>query len=102
MYGRPDPSDSGEVTRGLWVQEVSDRFVRYTTGWLINSLNESSPDKIRKHRPDYRNNPPDTVSFMTVITRTSGRLHSEFVRLLFLQDHRETDRFFTVLGVHLV
>ena len=24
MYGRPDPSDSGEATRGLWVQEVSD------------------------------------------------------------------------------
>jgi hypothetical protein len=30
---------------------------------------------------------------MTTITITSGRLHSEFVRLLFLQDHRETDHF---------
>jgi hypothetical protein len=28
---------------------------------------------------------------MIVISSTSGRLHSEFVRLLFLQDHRETD-----------
>ncbi len=36
---------------------------------------------------------------MTVITSTSGRLHSEFIRILFLQDHRETDRFFTVSGV---
>jgi hypothetical protein len=26
------------------------------------------------------------------------RLHSEFVRLLFLQTHRETDRFFEVSG----
>jgi hypothetical protein len=43
-----------------------------------------------------------TVSFMNVITSTSGRLHSEFVRLLFLQDHQETDRFFAVSGVQLV
>ena len=35
---------------------------------------------------------------MTTITSTSGRLHSEFVRLLFLQTHRETDRFFAVSG----
>ena len=38
---------------------------------------------------------------MTAIASTSGRLHSEFVRLLFLQDHRETDRFFAASGVHL-
>ncbi len=36
---------------------------------------------------------------MTVITSTSDRLHSEFVRLLFLQAHRETDRFFAGSGV---
>ncbi len=39
------------------------------------------------------------VSFMTAIPSTSDRLHSEFVRLLFLQTHRETDRFFTASGV---
>ncbi len=33
------------------------------------------------------------------IASTSGRLHSEFVRLLFLQTHRETDRFFAFSGV---
>ena len=38
---------------------------------------------------------------MTVIVSTSGRLHSEFIRLLFLQDHRETDRFFAASGVQL-
>jgi hypothetical protein len=48
--------------------------------------------------PDYNNNPPIPVSFMPPITSTSGRLHSEFIRLLFLQDHRETDRFFTTSG----
>jgi hypothetical protein len=36
---------------------------------------------------------------MPAIASTSGRLHSEFVRLLFLQSHRETDRFFEVSGV---
>ncbi len=30
-----------------------------------------------------------------------GRLHSEFVCLLFLQAHRETDHFFAASGVHL-
>jgi hypothetical protein len=36
---------------------------------------------------------------MTGIPGTSDRLHSEFVRLLFLQAHRETDRFFAASGV---
>jgi hypothetical protein len=39
---------------------------------------------------------------MPSIGSTSGRLHNEFVRLLFLQAHRETDRFFTVSGVQSV
>ncbi len=30
---------------------------------------------------------------------TNGRLHSEFIRLLFLQTHRETDHFFAASGV---
>ena len=65
------------------------------------SLNETSDDKIRKYRGDYNNNPPNTVSFIPPIPSTSGRLHSEFVRLLFLQAHRETDRFFADSGVQL-
>ena len=35
---------------------------------------------------------------MPAIASTSGRLHSEFIRLLFLQAHRETDRFFADSG----
>ncbi len=61
---------------------------------LDQSLDDTTPDKVRKYRSDYNNNPPNTVSFMPAIASTSGRLHSEFVRLLFLQVHRETDRFF--------
>jgi hypothetical protein len=61
---------------------------------LDQSLNDTAADKIRKYRVDNNNNPPNTVSFIPAIPSTSGRLHSEFVRLLFSQDHRETDRFF--------
>ena len=38
---------------------------------------------------------------MPTIASTSGRLRSEFVCLLFLQAHRETDRFFAASGVQL-
>jgi hypothetical protein len=38
---------------------------------------------------------------MPSIASTSDRLHSEFVRLLFLQGHRETDLFFAGSGVLL-
>ena len=50
---------------------------------IDRSLNETADDKIRKYRVDYNNNPPNTVSFIPVIVSTSGRLHGEFVRLLF-------------------
>ena len=68
---------------------------------LDQSLNDAAADKIRKYRVDFNNRPPSEVSFMTTIASTSGRLHSEFVRLLFLQTHRETDRFFATSGVQV-
>ena len=45
--------------------------------------------------------PSNTVSVMSVIPSTFGRLHSELVCLLFLQTHRETDRFCVSLGVQV-
>jgi len=69
---------------------------------LDRSLNEAAAaDKIRKYRSDYNNNPPSAVSCIPAIDSTSGRLHSEFIRLLFLQGHRVTDRFFAASGVQL-
>jgi hypothetical protein len=62
------------------------------------SLNDAAADKVRKYRADYNNRPPSEVSFMHVNASTSGRLHSEFVRLLFLQADRETDLFFAGSG----
>jgi hypothetical protein len=68
---------------------------------IINNNGTTSvfpADKIRKYRAEYNNIPPSAVSFMPIAS-TSGRLHSEFVRLLFLQAHRETDRCFATSGV---
>jgi len=68
---------------------------------IDRSLNDVATDKIRKYRPDYHNNPPNDIFCMSAVVSTSGRLHSEFVCLLFLQVHRETDRFFADTGVEL-
>jgi hypothetical protein len=66
---------------------------------IDESLNKPTTDKIRKYRADYNNNPPNGVAFRPAIPGTTGRLDSEFIRLLFLQTHRETDRFFADSGV---
>jgi hypothetical protein len=63
------------------------------------SLFEAAADKIIKNRADYNTNPPNAFSFMPAIASTSGRLHNDIVLLLFLQAHRETDRFFAASGV---
>ncbi len=68
---------------------------------LDQSLNDVDADKIRKYRADYNNRSSTEVSFMPAIASTSGRLHSEFVRLSFFKAHRETDLFFAVAGVQL-
>jgi len=62
---------------------------------LDGSLNEAADNKIRQYRTDYIIVPLtlDPVCLMSAIVSTSGSLHSEFVRLLFSEAHRETDRF---------
>jgi hypothetical protein len=66
---------------------------------LDQSLNDTPVDKIRRYRTDYSNNLTRGVDFMSAIASTSGRLHSEFIRILFFQTHRETDHFFAASGV---
>ena len=66
---------------------------------LDRKLNEVATDKIRAYRTEYNNRPSNAISFMTAIPSTSGCLHYEFVCLLFLQVHGETDRFFAASGV---
>ena len=69
------------------------------TSSIDTPLNEAAADKILQYRADYKNRPSHTISFMTAVVSTSGHLQCERVCLLFLQDHRETDRFFAASGV---
>jgi hypothetical protein len=67
---------------------------------IDRSLNsEVASDKIRKNHGDYNNNPPSGIFLILDIPSTSGSLN---VRLLFLQVHWETDRFFAVSGLQIV
>ncbi len=45
-----------------------------------SSLNETTPDKIRKYHTDYNNNPPDVISFMPT-TKLVVRLGGYIVNL---------------------
>jgi hypothetical protein len=49
---------------------------------LDGPLNEAAANKIHQYRADYNNRPSNSISFMPAIAGTSGRLHSEFARLL--------------------
>jgi hypothetical protein len=46
---------------------------------IDKSLNETVTDKIRQYCPDYNNRTSNSISFMSGISSTSGRLHGEFV-----------------------
>jgi hypothetical protein len=82
---------------GLLTWRKNFRRVRWL--WYWTSVSQDATDKIRQYRSDYNNRPSNDISFKSDIGSTSGCLHSEFVFLLFLQDHRETDRFFAASGV---
>jgi hypothetical protein len=49
--------------------------------------------KINSYRQQYADN--QNTSFLPAIVSTSTRMHGEFLRLLFLQAHRETEAHFT-------
>ncbi len=83
---------------GSSADPVLNGHLRYPNN-LDQSLNDTTASKLRKYRADYNFNPPRGVGFMTDIASTSDRLHREFIRILFLQTHRETDRFFAASGV---
>ncbi len=78
------------------------RFCTVRTSGLLWVLDHNRFLQVLIKTHSFNNNPPTTVSFIPAISSTSGRLHREFIRLLFLQTHRETDRFFATSGVQLV
>ncbi len=48
-----------------------------------------------------QSNDNQNISFLPAIVSTSTRMHGEFLRLLFLQAHRETEAHFTAYGMSL-
>ena len=60
-------------------------------------LRIAAKSKIDDYRGQYANN--QNISFLPAITSTSTRMHGEFLRLLFLQAHRETTAYFTAIGM---
>jgi hypothetical protein len=53
--------------------------------------------KTHAYRQTYADN--QNISFLPAIMSTSNRMHGEFLRLLFLQAHRETEAHFTAAGM---
>ncbi len=97
-------NDTNALAFSIYNKQQHEQFLHLNghlkyPNYFDQSLNDAATDKVRKYRVDYNNRTPSAVSFIPSIPSTSDRLHSEFVRLLFLQDHRETDLFFTVSGV---
>jgi hypothetical protein len=94
---------------------MSERIRRQTRTLLGSPHSVSNPVEYETNTQTYRdryglrifyhsdnnNNPPSAVSFLPIISSTSVRLHSEIIRLFFLQTHRETDLFFASSGVQI-
>jgi hypothetical protein len=59
-------------------------------------LNEAANRKINKYRNTYANN--HSISLLPTVTGTFAHMHGEFLRLLFLQAHRETEAYFAFMG----
>jgi hypothetical protein len=53
--------------------------------------------KTNAYKQTYADN--QNISFLPAIMTTSNRMHGEFLRLLFLQAHRETEAHFTAAGM---
>jgi recombinational DNA repair ATPase RecF len=58
----------------------------------------SAQRKTNAYKQTYADNL--NISFVPAIMSTSNRMHGEFLRLLFLQAHRETEAHFTAAGCH--
>jgi len=54
--------------------------------------------KIGRYREGYATRTGDTYAFLHCVMSTSGRMHGEFLRLLFIIAHRRTERWFKQMG----
>jgi hypothetical protein len=84
LLATPDPNP-GRAPRREVVAPVS-----------LEVNNVAAPHKINSYRQQYSDN--QNISFLPAIVSTRTRMHGKFLRLLFLQAHRETEAYFTLLG----
>ena len=59
-------------------------------------LREAAQKKVLKYQNAYAND--HSITFMPAIASTTGRLHAEFLRLLFWHAHRESEELFKLTG----
>ena len=59
-------------------------------------LNQAAADKIRSYREPYSRN--RSLAFLPACMSTSGRIHSEFLRLLYFLADKQASAYFTDLG----
>jgi hypothetical protein len=64
---------------------------------LDAQLRIAAQRKIAAYQQQYPDN--QNISFLPMIVSTSTRMHGQFLRLLFLQTHRETESHFTAAGM---
>jgi hypothetical protein len=97
--GQPEP-DLRPVhhARPLWLQQprAAERFAIASLGPRC-AFASCCARKINGYRHQYADN--HNISFLPAIVSTSTRMHGEFLRLLFLQAHRETEAHFTDAGM---
>ena len=55
-------------------------------------LNNAADAKVRKYREAYAA-PDRLLAFLPAIMSTSGRIHGEFLRLLYILSHRQAVKF---------
>ena len=79
------------------------RFNFLPSGSLNGTLRHAQPDKlleaaartkVRRYREAYATRPGVTYAFLPCVMRTSGRIHGEFLRFLYILAHRRTKRWF--------
>jgi hypothetical protein len=64
---------------------------------LDGPMRVAAQRKTNAYKQTYADN--QNISFLPAIMSTSNRIHGEFLRLLFLQAHRETEAHFTAAGM---
>ena len=67
----------------------------------VNKLLETTArTKVARYREAYANRPGTTYAFLPCVMSTSGRIHGEFLRLLYILAHRRTEKYFADMGDH--